>query len=283
MIYIYPYKSGSNSVLNLRSKMDNLRIIRKENSKFVGKEGTIVINWGNTKMDEGMFKSSMIINSPEAVTIASNKLYFFKNVYGKVNIPDFTEDLETAIDWVSGGEIVVGRSILNGHSGEGIILFETTTTLLNSSKLPLYTKYIPKNEEYRIHIFEDDVIDMQQKRRDKNNSHPNWKIRNYSNGFIFARENVTPPAEVIEQAKLAVKHVGLHFGAVDVIWNNARKKAYVLEINTAPGLEGTTVDNYVNMFDTKLKKKGISFKQLYPATEPMNIDEVLNYVELETD
>jgi D-alanine-D-alanine ligase-like ATP-grasp enzyme len=37
----------------------------------------------------------------------------------------------------------------------------------------------------------------------------------------------------------------LDFGAVDVIYNRAQDKAYVLEVNTAPGLEGSTLDNYV--------------------------------------
>jgi D-alanine-D-alanine ligase-like ATP-grasp enzyme len=36
----------------------------------------------------------------------------------------------------------------------------------------------------------------------------------------------------------------LDFGAVDVIWNEKQQRAYVLEVNTAPGLEGQTVDDY---------------------------------------
>ena len=41
-----------------------------------------------------------------------------------------------------------------------------------------------------------------------------------------------------------MESIGLDFGAVDVIYNGHSNRAYVLEINTAPGLTGTTLDNY---------------------------------------
>jgi glutathione synthase/RimK-type ligase-like ATP-grasp enzyme len=45
---------------------------------------------------------------------------------------------------------------------------------------------------------------------------------------------------------------GLDFGAVDVIWNERQQRAYVLEINSAPGLEGTTIDDYVRYFGRQI-------------------------------
>ena len=38
------------------------------------------------------------------------------------------------------------------------------------------------------------------------------------------------------------------FGAVDVVWNQQNGQAYVLEINTAPGLAGQTITSYANAF-----------------------------------
>ncbi|MNN94301.1 hypothetical protein D3C81_2129010 [compost metagenome] len=75
----------------------------------------------------------------------------------------------------------------------------------------------------------------------------NWKVRNLANGFIFARGedalgNV--PKDVLDQAVKAVASLGLDFGAADVIYNDRQKKAYVLEVNTAPGLSGSTLDGY---------------------------------------
>ena len=45
---------------------------------------------------------------------------------------------------------------------------------------------------------------------------------------------------------LAIKVLGLDFGAVDIIYNKQEDKWYVLEVNTAPGIYGTTLDKYVN-------------------------------------
>jgi glutathione synthase/RimK-type ligase-like ATP-grasp enzyme len=47
---------------------------------------------------------------------------------------------------------------------------------------------------------------------------------------------------------MAVAALGLDFGGVDVIWNERRQMAYVLEVNTACGLEGQTVNDYAEAF-----------------------------------
>ena len=46
----------------------------------------------------------------------------------------------------------------------------------------------------------------------------------------------------------AVKALGLDFGAVDIIYNEKENQYYVLEVNTAPGLEGTTLIKYAERF-----------------------------------
>jgi D-alanine-D-alanine ligase-like ATP-grasp enzyme len=41
---------------------------------------------------------------------------------------------------------------------------------------------------------------------------------------------------------------GIHFGAIDIIYTAATNKARILEVNTAPGIEGKTVDLYSEVF-----------------------------------
>jgi len=108
----------------------------------------------------------------------------------------------------------------------------------------LYVRYVPKQEEYRVHIFQGQVIDVQRKARKHDFPDPDWQIRNHANGFIYARNNLRYP-ECIEQVALeAYRHFNLDFGAVDIIWTESNGRALALEINTAPGLEGQTVDKY---------------------------------------
>ena len=88
------------------------------------------------------------------------------------------------------------------------------------------------------------LTDIQKKAMKYGEKDANFKIRNRASGFVYIREDIEPPLEVEEVALKAFKAFSLHFGAVDVIWTENTKKALVLEINTAPGLEGQTVVSY---------------------------------------
>lgn len=116
-------------------------------------------------------------------------------------------------------------------------------------KAPLYTKYVPKKDEYRVHVVAGKVIDVQRKALrngwlEEHGGDVNYKVRNLANGFVYVRQDVVAPKQVMEEPVKAMEILKLDFGAVDVVYNAKKESAYVLEINTAPGLEGTSVDNY---------------------------------------
>lgn len=243
---IFPYKMGSEGAKALAQAL-GVKRIKPEGSKFKGAAHKLVINWGCSKLPEEVLKCK-VLNAPVAVSKASNKLSFFKAMAeAGVSIPRFTEDPQDVQGMLDNERVVVARTILNGHSGAGIVLLEGDVEIV---KAPLYVEYVPKKEEYRIHVFQGEVVDVQRKarRKDVADDQVNWKIRNHANGFIFARgEEVlgVVPEDVLVQAKRAVEACGLDFGAVDVIYNDKQKKAFVLECNTAPGLTGATLDGYV--------------------------------------
>jgi hypothetical protein len=169
---------------------------------------------------------------------------------GHARTPEFTTERMRAGAWLGMGFTVVERHILNGHSGAGIRLVEPDSEE-GLQKCPLYVRYVPKKQEYRVHVCGGQAVDIQRKarRKDVADDDINWKIRNHDNGFIFARneDGVVPP-DVIVQAVKAVNLLGLAFGAVDVIFNDKEQKAYVLEVNTAPGLSGSTLEGYLSRF-----------------------------------
>jgi glutathione synthase/RimK-type ligase-like ATP-grasp enzyme len=247
-MFIYPYKTGSASAKALSEAIGAKRI-KRENSKFKGNHKRVVVNWGCTRLPEEVLKCQ-VLNKPEAVAIASDKLKFFKAMKedGGVNIPEFTTDIGEAEWWIEEGYKVVERHKLNGHSGEGIVIVEDEDDLNGA---PLYVKYIPKKSEWRIHVFQGEVVDVQRKARDRGvpDEQVNWQVRNHANGFIFARnEGIAPHEQVLHQAKQAVRACGLDFGAVDVVFNDKQLVAYVLEVNTACGLSGYTLDGYAERF-----------------------------------
>lgn len=251
-MFIYPYKTGSKSVAALAAALE-ARVIRLEGSKFKGTKDKLVINWGNSVTNEEI-EAANVLNKPDCVARATNKLKFFSLVEGALNVPPFTTDRETASAWIKSGKKVVVREILNGHSGQGIVLLqdEASWDAYNHARARMYVQYVPKKDEYRVHVVNREVIDVQRKAIASHveRRHVNFQIRNHANGYIYMRDGVREscPPDVLEQALRAVDLCDLHFGAVDVIWNEHRKQAFVLEINTAPGLEGTSVDNYSKAF-----------------------------------
>ena len=236
-LFVLPYKSGSASANVLATGL-SARRIKLKNSRYSHREGDVIINWGNSTTD------LPCINSGPAVATASNKLSAFEALAGfGVEIPDYTTDKQVAAEWAKSGTVVV-RSVLSGHSGRGITITEDADNIPDA---PLYTKYIKKRHEYRVHVVDGEVIDTQQKRRrtDTPDDEVDWQVRNYDNGFIYAREDVQPCSVRDSIAIAAVAALDLDFGAVDIIYNAHRDQYYVLEVNTAPGLTGTTLSNYI--------------------------------------
>ena len=247
---IYSHNPLSQGAKRLAHEL-GIRRIRHQNSRFKGLRRPWVINWGASAIPLPWGERVRILNAPRYVWTTSNKLTFFQLMAANIPLdemitPPWTNDMESAQEWQDDGYMVVERHILRGSMGRGIRLVGEGEEL---HKARLYTQYIKKAAEYRIHIFDGEIIDCQRKVKREAEQHPNWKIRTHANGFIYQRGGLQFQSDdILDAAERAMEASGLLFGAVDVIWNEKRQKAYVLEINTAPGLEGQTVLSYANAF-----------------------------------
>ena len=243
-IYVYPYKAGSKS-----AKALGYRRIKHTNSNFRHTANKTVINWGATELNGDMY-DHRVLNQTDYIVRASNKLSFlqYNKEWEGCRVPMWTNSREEARQWIEEGRTVLCRTLLRASGGRGITIATTVDELVDA---PLYVQYKKKTAEFRIHIFQGDVFHTQRKVRDNNvpDEEVCWKIRNHDNGFIFQINNLDIPEDVIDQALKAFNVSGLDFGAVDVIWNRHEGKAYVLEINTAPGLTGTTLEKYQEVFN----------------------------------
>lgn len=244
--FVVPYKAGSASARALSDALGGKRIrLRNSRHRAQPQRDDMYINWGNTAPPD-VVPRERLLNLPEAVARASNKLSFFELHHPLGVLPDY---------WTNAEEIpddafpIVCRTLLNASGGRGIVIADTRADLVAA---PLYVRYVKKADEFRVHLGyvegEESIIAVQQKRRRHDHADPNWQIRNHANGFIYAREGVRAPQCVLDAAKMVFKDSELDFGAVDVIYNAKADAAYVLEINTAPGLEGQTLQDYVNHF-----------------------------------
>lgn len=261
--YILPYRQGSRSARALAQALGG-RVLRLQGSSFIPRREDVVINWGATERPS---KLSVwpILNPPQDMKAATNKLRFFETMKANGHeqiIPDFWTTRDAIPD---DAFPIVCRTVLAGHSGEGIVIADTRSDLVSA---PLYVRYVKKQDEYRIHcgrhrrfvgggdhgepVMERSITIVSTQRKARRLETPdedvNWQVRNLAGGFVYTRQGVSPPNEVLVSAQSAMKAAGLDFGAVDVIYNREKRRAYVLEINTAPGLEGQTVADYAGYF-----------------------------------
>lgn len=259
-VFLLSYNKFSQSAKALIKALDlAMPRVQDFESAFIGSEGKFkvkrTINWGSGNIPGWVSTSSdTILNSQSAVNICRNKLKFFEAVKDKARVPEILTNLEAALTLVREGKVVMGRKA-TGSCGTDIVFYEDNAD--DFAKSEFWSVYKKKKHEFRVHIFRGKVISLQQKALRTSDPEGNplptndidFRIRNHRNGFVFKRNEINVPDDVITQAQAAFKAIsGLDFGAVDVIYNEYENKAYVLEINTAPGLEGTTLEDYVSAF-----------------------------------
>lgn len=237
MKYLLPYKLGSASAKLLSQALGIKRI---KGIKRLGSRAT-VINWGSSQLPSKLI-GTKVYNHPVAVSKAINKAVALPTMKAAgVSVIEHTTSREVVAGWLEGEATVFARTLASSSQGQGIVILDYNSSIPYA---PIYTKYIPKCHEYRVHVFGGKVIDFIKKKRSTNGTTSDF-IRSHSNGWIFCRSGVTLPTEVSEQCIKAVASLGLDFGAVDVLYKERDNKAWVLEINTAAGIEGTTLTKYV--------------------------------------
>lgn len=254
-LYVLPYQQWSSAAKKISKGLRALRI-KLNRSRFKPGINKVVINWGSTEPPIDIGHS--VLNYPYHVAEAVNKLVALDRLKdNEVRVPRFTNNKEVAASWWEDDPdtVVFCRTLLRSSGGKGIVIAESPLDLVDA---PLYTKRVRKSDEYRVHVFNNVVIDVAHKRLRRglvNDNNRNAFVRNFDNGWIHAHENVNCPEAAKEMALKAIKALGLHFGAVDI---GVTKKGlpFVFEVNTAPGLENQqTINAYINAINNYKKEE----------------------------
>ena len=251
-IILIGYKIGSRSLKNLQTQLKEdqtarrvLRV-RRTSIKYKRRPSDCIVAWGPTAPCQHTDQQQ-----EQAKKVASDKLLSFQKFKeAGVSIPEWTTDKAIAIAW---NKEYLARTLLRSHSGRGIVVVPAGQEPPNAR---LYVQYKKKKHEYRVHVFQSKIIDITQKKRKVGHENRNNQIRNHINGWVYARENIIEPEGIRSLALTACTALGLQSGAVDIIWNEKENKCYVLEINSAPGIEGTTCKKYTNEIIESLTSNG---------------------------
>lgn len=162
---------------------------------------------------------------------------------------DFTESDKTANDWLADGHVVFGRKYLNASCGKGIVIWSPEDLEhLNPGphSCPVYTKYKKKKREFRVHVFKDQVVAVTEKKRRKEfNGERDTKIRNLANGYVFVQTVENEPEGLRELALRAAAVSSSDFRGVDVGYNQLKDELFIIEVNSAPGIQGTNLNKYL--------------------------------------
>lgn len=240
--FICSWGTRSVSAKELCKGLCSIRVDRKRPYKGLVTLEDRIINWGLRRLPTSMHPLAKVLNKPCSVSIASDKLKSFIALEkAGVSVPAFSTDKQPSV-----GSDTVVRHVLRGQGGSGIEVVKDGTPL---PQAPLYVQYIKRSNEYRVHVVCGKVISVQRKARKRSvpDSCVDWQVRNHKNGFIFERNSGKEyPTYVREEGLKAVVALGLDFGAVDIV--TRKGKAYVLEVNTAPGLTNTTLEEWINAF-----------------------------------
>ncbi len=166
--------------------------------------------------------------------------------FKKNNVPsfEFTEDSTVVQQWLKDGCVVFGRQLLNASCGKGIVVLEPEAKEV--PPCPVYTKYIPKKREFRVHIFNQAVVAVVEKKLRSDWDGPrNSRIRNLDNGYVFVQTVDNEPPMLRDVALKACGVTKSHFVGVDIGYNEKANFCFVIEVNSAPGVQGTNVEKYV--------------------------------------
>ena len=195
-------------------------------------KGYNMINWGCGTQRKLRFKPENWLNKREAVDVAKNKLSTLQVLKSNnVSVPAFTIVSPEVDD-----DIWYARESLTSCGGQGIKIIKPND--LTIPEAPLYTKQVKGDREYRVHVFNGEVIAISSKEMNPSSETVNQFIKNHDNGWYFKQCSIDQVHEEAQSlAKDAVDVLGLDFGAVDMVYDRSERNGWVLEVNTAPGLD----------------------------------------------
>ena len=230
-------------------------------ARIIRRGGFTCINWGSSQ-PLPFANQGRVLNAPDKVDLAISK-YRSLLLLASRDIPAVvvSDRIVDARAWLhDGGGVLIRKDRLSGGRGIEVVLQrDGNEGLRELQAMEFFSRYWKKTHEYRIHVINGNVVDIQQKRRRTDFPEADYDpmIRNHDNGWVYCRDNIkgskTEMDSIGTTATSAVQALGLDFGAVDILArfkdSGSLSKYVVCEINTAPGLEGSTVDKYAKAFE----------------------------------
>jgi glutathione synthase/RimK-type ligase-like ATP-grasp enzyme len=227
------------------------KAFRKRTDKRLNTD--VILRWGSTE-NFSRLRGRLELNSLESVKNASDK-YKMMKILTESGIPTcevlfdpfgFTYELNDILDRFrdeNGGFFIRGAN----HQ----VRYDDT---VKTGDLYLTKPLENKRREYRVHVFNGEVIAIYE------------KIPNDESVKMFKSHNCSFKLRNIENCRLtkenqetcikAVNSLGLLFGGIDLM-RDKDQNIFISEVNSAPALNSTNIDRYVEKITEYCQAMGV--------------------------
>ena len=236
--------------------------------KYSPERVRLVINYGTGTTPiwwDRLPDDCVVLNTPDQVSVSVDKIKMmeaFAELCPGRHLEFFLskEEAQASID---AGNVIVSRTLLTAHSGKGIVL--SPPDELPDARLYTVLKRRRGLREYRVFLSDGKLVDVVCKKRKGRarllefltpeeadvwwDSRYRQVVRSWFNGWSFCHNNLpVTDAAVFEEIAETAAHM-LTWGCVDVLIDTRTKEWYLVETNSAPGLDaGNTQTLFLNEF-----------------------------------
>ena len=154
---------------------------------------------------------------------------------------EWVTEKNLAQKWLAEGSTIICRTTIKGQTGSGILVVKPGEDVPEAE---VYTKYISHKREFRVNLFKHKLVNVREKKKKLGFKGGDFHIRNLANGYTTSKcKNY--PAQVIELAARASMCSESNFIGVDIGYNELKDYAFVIEVNSGPSIEGSSVQDFV--------------------------------------
>lgn len=249
-LILLPYKQTSKGAAQVARALALNAVTR--DARFNPERPVAVLNWGRGDFPVWRDHVTRFINPPDAVVKAINKVQSFR-AFQRAGVPcaPFTTSRREAEGWLRERNrplAVLCRTELEGKDAAGLVVARELNQIVDA---PLYTRYVKKLHEYRVHVMNGECFYVNKKVKKAADAVPrdaNPLIRSGSHGWFFHDVEGIPLSAAVQQACVdAVQALGLDFGGVDV-GVTAEGTPVIYEVNTAPEMGPNSTRHYKEAF-----------------------------------
>jgi len=203
-----------------------------------------LVRWG---CSHGEYSNDTRYNSRKAIRTCGNKTAF-SNFLSMTDI--------SYVEMNSGNPErfpIVVRTVLNGNSGDGIVICKNMNEFLPYRKYQ-WSYFYNFDYELGVHILGGRIEKLFKKVWNRDTPEPDYPIRNMDKGYGFRRVNPISFKKLHPYVQSIYDEFGIEFCRADIGWDISNRCYRVIEVNTAPSLSNNedTLGTYFEFLKDRL-------------------------------